>query len=482
MGETDGTNEGLAMTDPRTCPHVNTMGHEWESWCLECGERWPNNLHNRSVLVGHDAAPPAQTVATRQRSTGFTVAAIENRVTLIEEHMRKHDGVEVLTEGTRNVIRLCLMGESIVGPEHSHNDVFIKPPGATAEPSPAQPVATGTSDSYERKAFEAWYKAKHGHSFFWEPDWEIWQAACRERTPPAQPRICSFCRLPEDHQVHKADAGCVMIITGKILKNGVQESILAHKFVAPPAQPASLLDNVTGSNNVAIGPACREHTPSDTPSAPPGKRLMRLPKNAAHPNFSEIHEEDDWCAKAGCRPVWRHRKAQLPPVAKHHERLKMQRETREESVERIFNFLGHKTDQAPASIKEALFQAYDAATGVAAEGSPSKTLREKVQKLAFHHECDQGGGKYIVLLDDIDALLAAEGIPEDRLADKIEYLGEGASEGYQLACRDVAKLLRWGWPFLDPVAAEGGQPSGPSEAALHNHDDPGDRINRCSSY
>ncbi len=34
------------------------------------------------------------------------------------------------------------------------------------------------------------------------------------------------------------------------------------------------------------------------------------------------------------------------------------------------------------------------------------TLRQQVQKLAFYHECDLGSGKYIVLLDDVDALLA----------------------------------------------------------------------------
>jgi hypothetical protein len=30
---------------------------------------------------------------------------------------------------------------------------------------------------------------------------------------------------------------------------------------------------------------------------------MILPKNAAYPNFNEVHREDDWCAKAGCLPV-----------------------------------------------------------------------------------------------------------------------------------------------------------------------------------
>lgn len=32
------------------------------------------------------------------------------------------------------------------------------------------------------------------------------------------------------------------------------------------------------------------------------KRWMKLPKNSAHPNFTELHREDDWCAKAGCVP------------------------------------------------------------------------------------------------------------------------------------------------------------------------------------
>lgn len=33
------------------------------------------------------------------------------------------------------------------------------------------------------------------------------------------------------------------------------------------------------------------------------RRWMRLPKNAAYPHFDEIHQEDDWCPKAGCIPV-----------------------------------------------------------------------------------------------------------------------------------------------------------------------------------
>jgi hypothetical protein len=33
------------------------------------------------------------------------------------------------------------------------------------------------------------------------------------------------------------------------------------------------------------------------------RRWMILPKNAAYPNFNEVHREDDWCAKAGCLPV-----------------------------------------------------------------------------------------------------------------------------------------------------------------------------------
>lgn len=33
------------MAETKKCPHINCAGHEWESWCLDCGERWPNNLH-----------------------------------------------------------------------------------------------------------------------------------------------------------------------------------------------------------------------------------------------------------------------------------------------------------------------------------------------------------------------------------------------------------------------------------------------------
>lgn len=40
--------------------------------------------------------------------------------------------------------------------------------------------------------------------------------------------------------------------------------------------------------------------PQPTPAEP---RTMRLPKNAAHPNFNEFHKEDDWCARAGCTVV-----------------------------------------------------------------------------------------------------------------------------------------------------------------------------------
>jgi len=43
-------------------------------------------------------------------------------------------------------------------------------------------------------------------------------------------------------------------------------------------------------------------TPADGGAAPM-KRLMRLPHNNAYPNYRETHEEDDWCAKAGCVPV-----------------------------------------------------------------------------------------------------------------------------------------------------------------------------------
>lgn len=56
-------------------------------------------------------------------------------------------------------------------------------------------------------------------------------------------------------------------------------------------------------------------------AAPPAqpvaqKRLMRLPKNAAHPNFSETHEEDDWCRVARCTPVCEERTpSDTPPAA-----------------------------------------------------------------------------------------------------------------------------------------------------------------------
>jgi hypothetical protein len=53
--------------------------------------------------------------------------------------------------------------------------------------------------------------------------------------------------------------------------------------------------------------------------------------------------------------------------------------------------------------------------------STPPTLRDKIHKEAFWHECDQGGGKYILLLDDVDALLAEESTPpvqeEDGICD-----------------------------------------------------------------
>lgn len=33
------------------------------------------------------------------------------------------------------------------------------------------------------------------------------------------------------------------------------------------------------------------------------QRRMRLPKNAAYPNFNEHHWEDEWCSRCGCVPV-----------------------------------------------------------------------------------------------------------------------------------------------------------------------------------
>ena len=164
---------------------------------------------------------------------------------------------------------------------------------------PAQP---------ERKAFEAWYKAKHGHSFFWEPDWEIWQAASQERTPSdTPPALGERKRFESEVAKHLGD-----------------ERFLLRDQKQPDKYDAYLVDHLWWAWKTAQ-------------------------RSSVAAEGSSI----------------------VPPVAKHHERLKMQRETREESIERIFNFLGHKTDQAPASIKEALFQAYDAATGVAVEGKPA---------------------------------------------------------------------------------------------------------------
>jgi len=32
-------------------------------------------------------------------------------------------------------------------------------------------------------------------------------------------------------------------------------------------------------------------------------QMMRLPKNSAYPNYSELHVADHWCPKAGCTPI-----------------------------------------------------------------------------------------------------------------------------------------------------------------------------------
>lgn len=59
-------------------------------------------------------------------STGLTAEAIENRVRFIEWHLNRSDGVSTLSEGTKNVIRHCLRGESIVEPETSIFDIYEK--------------------------------------------------------------------------------------------------------------------------------------------------------------------------------------------------------------------------------------------------------------------------------------------------------------------------------------------------------------------
>lgn len=58
----------------------------------------------------------------------------------------------------------------------------------------------------------------------------------------------------------------------------------------------------------------------------------------------------------------------------------------------------------------AAFAQYRTRHAVSKESAPR---REQVQKLAFYHECDQGAGKYILLLDDVDRLLAAVTPSED---------------------------------------------------------------------
>lgn len=44
----------------KPCSHINKAGHEWETWCMDCGERWPNNLH----LPPFTAAPSGAEEAT----------------------------------------------------------------------------------------------------------------------------------------------------------------------------------------------------------------------------------------------------------------------------------------------------------------------------------------------------------------------------------------------------------------------------------
>jgi len=40
------------------CPHINMAGHEYETRCMDCGERWPNNLHRAYTTVGPEIAMP----------------------------------------------------------------------------------------------------------------------------------------------------------------------------------------------------------------------------------------------------------------------------------------------------------------------------------------------------------------------------------------------------------------------------------------
>jgi hypothetical protein len=40
------------MPSQPTCPHINMFGHEYERWCGDCGQRWPNNLHRHYTTFG----------------------------------------------------------------------------------------------------------------------------------------------------------------------------------------------------------------------------------------------------------------------------------------------------------------------------------------------------------------------------------------------------------------------------------------------
>ncbi len=62
----------MTVPSPR-CPHINKGGHEWESWCMDCGERWPNYIYSQPSLVS-GGAPPTDSTYRGEHDWGDSAA------------------------------------------------------------------------------------------------------------------------------------------------------------------------------------------------------------------------------------------------------------------------------------------------------------------------------------------------------------------------------------------------------------------------